>query len=82
MRMNYRKRLWPVLALLPVFALAAALALGLSGHNTPDAQAQGVVVATTDVLPAVGTNNAGADLTDAPMTCKVDSTVTGGCGNL
>lgn len=78
MRMNYRKRLWPVLALLPVFALAAALALGLSGHNTPDAQAQGVVVATTDVLPAVGTNNAGVALTDAPMTCKVDSTITGG----
>ena len=77
MRMNYRKRLWPVLALLPVFALAAALALGLSGHNTPDAQAQGVVVGTTDVLPAVGTNNAGDPLTDAPMTCKVESSITG-----
>ena len=69
MRMNYKKRLWPMLALLPVFALAATLATGLLGPNPPAANAQAVPAVTatpnpTDVgegkcglvIPNTGTN--------------------------
>lgn len=47
MRMNYKKRLWPMLALLPVFALVAALSFGLVGPNPPAAEAQTVPAAAT-----------------------------------
>ena len=52
MRMNYRKRLWPVLALLPVFALAAAaLSFGLPGLSPPPpAEAQTLPTGTAVVL--------------------------------
>lgn len=59
MRMNYKKRLWPMLALLPVFALVAALSIGLAGLNPPAANAQAVPTVTATPLPAVGAGKCG-----------------------
>lgn len=64
MRMNYRKRLWPMLALLPVFALAAALSIGLLGTNPPPANAQAVPAVTATPLPAVGAGKCGIQIPD------------------
>lgn len=70
MRMNYRKRLWPILALLPVFALAAAaLSFGLPGLSPPPPAAEAQALPTGNaVVLAMGTecsftiaNSGGAD---------------------
>ena len=75
MRMNYKKRLWPMLALLPVFALAAiAMHIGLPGVNTPTAEAQSVVVAESPLPTGVGTSlsaTVAAPLTATPTACKL-----------
>ena len=56
MRMNYRKRLWPMLALLPVFALAAvALSIGLPGLSPPPSAVEAQALPTgTAVVTAMG----------------------------
>lgn len=62
MRMNYKKRLWPMLALLPVFALAAALSFGLVGLNPPAANAQTVPAVTQ--TPSVAGEKCGIEIPD------------------
>ena len=64
MRMNYRKRLWPMLALLPVFALAAAaLTIGLPGLSPPPPAEAQTLPTGANVLVATG-EECGFTMTD------------------